>query len=453
LKYFLPDSQDLVDPSFDFETERRSTVRLRQRDDLYAHELFAERAFDGILVSKGIVDGFGGTGGRYTLAQRHRLLRSGAHEFFRTSGARCGALPIMGDCGAFTYLKEKTPPYSVDDVMQFYEECQFDYGISVDHVILSYRPDWDGAGNQTFAPEDVRERQLVTLELARDFWDRHQRTKPRFSPVGVAQGWSPKSYAHAVSELQKIGYRYIAVGGMVPLKTIEILRSLEGIADVRLPATSLHLLGVTRTEHVAEMTRLGVGSFDSTSPLRKAFKDDKDNYYTPDRQFTAIRIPQVEGNPKLQKGISSGKVKQETARSLEKGSLLAMKRFDAGDLGLNDTLDALRRYEELYDKDGEDHTEVYRETLSERPWQKCGCEVCRDLRHHVILFRGAERNRRRGFHNTWVFYRRLQRDVAAISETAAPLRPVAPTQLLLREDEKESPRKIVAKTSAKARTA
>ena len=53
-----------------------------------------------------------------------------------------------------------------------------------------------------------------------------------------------------------------------------------------------------------------------------------------------------------------------------------------------------------------------REVLTEKPWKACACEVCRALGHHVILFRGAERNRRRGFHNVWVFYRRLQRQIA-----------------------------------------
>ena len=130
MKYFLPDSQDLVDPSFDFERERRSVTRLRQRDDFYAHEVFKDAAFDGILVSKGIVDGSQNTGGRYTLAQRHRLLREGAREFFRLDRAGKLSLPTMGDCGAFTYLKEKDPPYSVDDVLRFYVECGFDYGIS-----------------------------------------------------------------------------------------------------------------------------------------------------------------------------------------------------------------------------------------------------------------------------------------------------------------------------------
>lgn len=40
LKYFFPDSQDFIDPSFDFLRETRNEHRVRQRDDLYPHEVF-----------------------------------------------------------------------------------------------------------------------------------------------------------------------------------------------------------------------------------------------------------------------------------------------------------------------------------------------------------------------------------------------------------------------------
>ena len=56
MKFFFPDSQDLVDPSFDFRTETRSDTRVRQRDDQYPHEVFATPPYDGMLVSKAIVD-------------------------------------------------------------------------------------------------------------------------------------------------------------------------------------------------------------------------------------------------------------------------------------------------------------------------------------------------------------------------------------------------------------
>ena len=62
------------------------------------------------------------------------------------------------------------------------------------------------------------------------------------------------------------------------------------------------------------------------------------------------------------------------------------------------------------------------ETLAARPWAECPCAVCQALGVHVVLFRGAERNRRRGFHNLFVTYRRLQ---AKLRRRPAPPRPPA----------------------------
>ena len=413
MRYFLPDSQDLVDPSFDFATERRSTTRLRQRDDQYAHELFSERMLDGILVSKGIVDGFGASGGRYTIAQRHRLLRVGAPEFFRTERTRWSPISLMGDCGAFTYVREEKPPYTIEEVAGFYLDCHFDLGISVDHVVLDYNAAWDVSPKDV--PEHLAKRQALTLELARDFRALHRAERLPFELLGVAQGWSPKSYARSVRDLQVMGFRYIALGGMVPLKTPDILACLRQVGEVRRADTRLHLLGVTRTESLRDFAAHGVTSFDSTSPLRQAFKDAKDNFYTLNAEYTAIRIPQVEGNPSLQKLISSGRASQDDARRRERAALIAMQRYDRGEIKLKAALDALQFYEDLY-APGETHRDQYARTLEDRPWKSCGCDVCRDLSHHVILFRGAERNRRRGLHNTWVFYRRVQREVALASK-------------------------------------
>lgn len=417
MKFFFPDSQDLVDPSFDFEKERRSIDRLRQRDDLYAHEVFKTPAFDGILVSKGIVDGFGNLGSRYSIAQRQRLLRLGAPEFLRIDG-RKPALPVIGDCGAFTYVREEVPPYSVEDLVEFYDQCQFDFGVSLDHVILDFKPAWDGPLVTDPALAAAKKRQHLTIELAADFLKLHKKTKPHFKPMGVAQGWSPKSYAHSVKKLQQIGYDYIALGGMVPLKTKEILDCLKAIDDVRETKTKMHLLGVTRTEHIPEFAKFGVVSFDSTSPLRQAFKDSTDNYYAPGRTYTAVRVPQVEGNPSLAKKIRAGQVSHDDARRLEKECLAAVRDFAANKRSLDATVSVLCEYEELYDGKAT-HEAAYRETLGDRPWASCRCDVCRALGHHVILFRGAERNRRRGFHNLWVFYRDVKRELGLSIPTAA----------------------------------
>ena len=332
MKFFFPDSQDFVDESFDFVSETRSDLRVRQRDDRYPHELFQVAPYDGILVSKAVVDGLGGGTGKYSLAQRHRFIRVGVREYFRLENPN---LETMGDCGAFTYVREERPPYSAAEVADFYAECGFDYGLSVDHVILGYRAEYDQhLDGIDLVPPDWRARQEITFELAEQFLLYCRAKKYRFIPIGVAQGWSPESYALAVKTLQELGYRYIAFGGFVPLKTRDILACLQAASVVRKPDTQFHLLGITRCENVQAFGDFGVVSFDSTSALRKAFMDDKHNYYTLHGTYSAIRVPQVDANPELLRRIVAGQVSQERARELEQQCLTTLVKYDAGEANI-----------------------------------------------------------------------------------------------------------------------
>jgi len=406
LKFFFPDSQDLVDPSFDFVTEKRNDTRIRQRDDLYAHEVFDSPPYDGMLVSKAIVEGTSNTSGRYTLGQQRRFFAEGVREFLRLPKH----LEVMGDCGAFSYVKDPTPPVTVEEVSRFYEEAGFDYGVSVDHVILEYNADWDySLPGVDPVPDECRKRQDITIELAREFIQNARKQKLRFKPLGVAQGWSPKSYSKAVSQLQKMGYQYIALGGMVPLKSAEILQVLESVKPKLKPDTSLHLFGVTRLDHIKRFAELGVISFDSTSPLRQAFKDDRDNYYGKDRTYVAIRVPQVDVNPKLKNKVLSGEVDQGKAFKLERECLEALRQFDRRRFPRPDLIQLLHDYRQLFGAESKNQSANYEELLKDRPWQDCPCNVCQQLGINVVIFRGAERNRRRGFHNVFVTYQRLKK--------------------------------------------
>src|SRR3954451_17755838 len=125
---------------------------------------------------------------------------------------------------------------------------------------------------------------------------------------------------------------------MVPLKTAEILSCLRRVREVLRPGIRLHLLGVTRLDRIQEFSDLGVVSFDSTSPLRQAFKDDKDNYYTPERTYCAIRVPQVEGNAKMRNRVTAGEVNQGDARRLDRACLDALERFDRGECEVQDVV-------------------------------------------------------------------------------------------------------------------
>jgi hypothetical protein len=408
MQFYLPDAQDLVDPSFDFLREERGIDRMRQRTDAYAHELFDRPPYDGMLVSKGIVKE------RYTLAQQQRLLRLGVHKFLRLDESfTTKNMAVMGDCGAFSYRDEPDPPYSVIEVVQFYDQAAFTYGISVDHVILAFRPEWDDPASKDdpAAAEAYRRREL-TLTLAAEFMKESRGC--RFSPMGVAQGWSPKSYADSVVKLQKMGYSYIAIGGLVPLKTIDVLQVLEEAAKFRKADTRFHLLGITRLDRIFDFARYGTASFDSTAPLLQAFKSEKDNYQTQNGNFIALRVPQVDANAKLKARILAGEVSQATAIKLERGALSILRQYADWNVPMEDALRALMDYALLFDEGltGEPakieaREQLYRDTLSGRPWDKCPCNICKKIGHEVIIFRGAERNRRRGFHNIDIFYRRL----------------------------------------------
>ncbi len=404
MKFFFPDSHDLVDPTFDFYTERRSYAGSRQQAHLYAHEVLDDPPYDGMLLSKAMVDPHSTSKSvRYSFAQIQRLKRLGAREFLRLD--RPGLkhrLETMGDCGAFSYANEPEPPFNIDAVIEFYLDCRFDYGISLDHVILGYKP---GLATSE-VPDDWPHRFEITMEKAREFVAEQQKRKLPFKPLGTAQGWSPESYAAAVIRLQKMGYDYIALGGMVPLRTHELMDCLAAVDEVRRPETKLHLLGISRLEKLERFEELGVYSLDSTSPLKRAFMDDRDNYHTADRTYTAVRIPQVDGNPQLKKLILAGEVDFAAARKLEIACFEGVLAYDQGKLGLEALLARLQEYESVW-HGKKDDSKRYRETLEDKPWRNCACAICRKLGVHVVIFRGAERNRRRGFHNLYALRQRI----------------------------------------------
>lgn len=410
MEFYFPDSQDQIDPNYDFEREEHLPFHVRQRDDYYAHEALRDPPFQGILVSKHIVEGSNGTSGRYTIAQRHRIYRIGAKRFYRLPAR----MKTLGDCGAFSYVDEAEPPIRPADVAAFYEGCRFDAGISVDHVILAFRSERQACLVEEEIQPEWKERQELTLTNAEEFLDLVRSQGCAFEPVGAAQGWSASSYAASVSALQRMGYRRIALGGMVPLKDHQVMEVLEAVADVRASNTRLHLLGLTRIEHAHQFARFGVTSFDSTSPFRRAFMDDTDNYWWDGRTFTAIRVPQVGGNTRVKRAVKAGELDQNEALRAEARCMWMLRAYDRGELNdVDQVLDALSAYHRLLGR--RDRVQEYRDTLTAAPWKSCGCGICERDGIEVAIFRGTERNKRRGFHNIAVFARDLQSRLADTS--------------------------------------
>ena len=54
-----------------------------------------------------------------------------------------------------------------------------------------------------------------------------------------------------------------------------------------------------------------------------------------------------------------------------------------------------------------DYTPAYAETLDAAPWKRCRCRLCQEHGIEIAIFRGTERNKRRGFHNMSVLADRM----------------------------------------------
>ncbi|HEX2541079.1 MAG TPA: tRNA-guanine transglycosylase DpdA [Caldimonas sp.] len=424
MKFLYSDTQDYVDPAYDFINDRTGPRRERYWTDAYAHELMSPIPYDGLLVSMSAIrqaNGVATSKVRYSTKEEQRLLRDGARKFLRFGGPKFKDLMLMGDCGAFAYVDHAEPAYKPAEVVEFYAEAGFTHGVSPDHIIF----DCDTSNPPARAvSKDVRKRFEITLANAREFIGLAENADVPFTPMGAVQGWSPESMADSASRLEQMGYRYLAVGGLVPLRVEAIKSVLSAIRQSVKATTDIHLLGFAKAEQIGGFTSFGITSFDSTSPLIRAFKDAKANYYMESPTggldyYTAIRIPQAIENSRLMQGVKRGIFSAEDLQRREQRALSTLRAYDKGGVSVDDTLDAVMDYHQFLLRGDDEETvdqdkslaktrSLIRRTIEDKPWKRCGCDICRDVGIEVIIFRSSNRNKRRGFHNLGVYHRHLK---------------------------------------------
>ncbi|WP_321960075.1 tRNA-guanine transglycosylase DpdA [Paraburkholderia sp. J7] len=425
MKFLYSDTQDYVDPGYDFINDVNAPGRRRYWDDMYAHELMTPSPYDGLLVSMSAVRQAAGVANskvRYSTAEEQRMLRDGVRKFLRYGGPKFKNAMVLGDCGAFAYANSKTPAYPPQEVVEFYSDAGFTHGVSPDHIIFDCLT--DNPPESAMAP-GVIERFDITLANAEEFLRLTDAEDYPFEPLGAVQGWSPASMADAAVRLEKMGYRYLAIGGLVPLKVDVIKQVLHALRNAIKPETNIHLLGFAKADSIHQFTNFGITSFDSTSPLIRAFKDAKANYYMESPKggldyYAAIRIPQAIENPRLMQGIKRGIFSAEDLQKREQKALAALRKFDSGGGKATEALDAVMDYQQFLTLgDGlpiEKHAKellkmrtLVERTLDEAPWKRCRCSICSKAGVDVIIFRSSNRNKRRGFHNLGVYHKHVQR--------------------------------------------
>lgn len=420
MKFIFSDSLDMVDPGFDFIEDRNSANRSPYWDDVFPHEIFRKPPYDGMLISKATV-GDNLICGIYAQSQALRFYRVGAREFLRLNTPELNAMPIFGDCGAFSYSQFDVPPYSPEEIVEFYDSCNFTHGCSVDHVIFDFE---EGTIGMEGGSAEAKKRYEITLSNAESFLAEHKSRKSQFIPLGTVQGWSTQSIAEASRKLCAMGYDYLALGGLVPLKASQIHKIIQAVRDAIPQSTKIHLLGFAKADVIEEFVRYNITSFDTTSPMIKAFKDAKRNYYTLNDSgqftyYTALRVPHATENIRLKKAAKEGKINQEKLQLLEKESLRSLRSYDHRKTSLDEVLSAVISYNIYLESSLHDNTlerdklakklePMYRKTLESRVWESCNCPICRNAGIEVMIFRGSNRNRRRGMHNVHTYHNRIK---------------------------------------------
>ena len=234
----------------------------------------------------------------------------------------------------------------------------------------------------------------------------------------IFQALTPGNYICQLHEYIEMGYRHIAFGGLVPRSDKEIVEILQALTEARkqLPSAIndllwIHLFGVFRPKIQAEVRRAGISSFDSATYFRKAWLRSDQNYLGPDgKWYAAIRVPPT-SDPRTVKRLEDSGVSLKELKKLEKNALNALHEFADGNRSIGWTLRAVQQYDFLLSR-SDDHSEnlleAYRKTLEGRIWEKCSCKVCASIGIDALIFRGYNRNKRRGAHNTQLLYNSLR---------------------------------------------
>lgn len=388
LRYFIPEWDDQVDPDYDFEKDTHSGGSGDWSNQVYAHQMLPWPAYDGILVSRIVAE--------KSKKKKELINRTGVHRYLRVPRT----FPVMGDCGAFGYIGEEKPPFTTGDVLDYYTRLDFDYGVSVDHLIVA-------------ATEvDKRFRYELTIQNAADFIREHRRRELSWVPIGAVQGWDADSYVQAAKKYVKMGYKYLALGGLVRTPTERIVQVVREVRSQIPGDAQLHVFGVARVQAISKFAKLGLNSVDSASMLRKAWLGSDRNYLTEAGWYSAIRVPQAEGCFRATRLVDEKKITFGQLSKLEQYCLRGIRKHAAGTSSpAKSLLDLLVEYDTLVAGSRKGTRERIRRTLEDRPWTKCSCTICQRSGVEVVIFRGNNRNRRRGFHNTFVFYDMFQRAV------------------------------------------
>lgn len=408
VSYFLPDWDDLLDEHFDFDADEFSGASRQGRNDKHCCVLMKpKRMCDGVVVSLAQHVTSKGPLRRIMGTEANSLAPRNLRNLFGLGQDQS----LFGDCGAFSYVNEEQPSISVEQAMALYELHGFDFGASVDHIPVKNFVR-DGIRIELSRAERLA-RVRATRKNAQHFLELAKKRNVRFNPVGTIQGLDPRSYAETARFYHELGYRHLAVGGLVPLHDVVVEKIVEEVMTVVAalkPRPWVHLFGIFRPKLQAKFRDLKVDSFDSATYFRKAWLRSDQNYLAPDGHwYAALRVPMT-SDGRTRKRLEESGLDLATLQVQELQVMKLVSQYGRDEVGIREVLDAVIEYDQRLTRssDARSLRATYEKTLKERPWRTCDCPFCSVAGIHVLIFRGSNRNKRRGAHNTLMLYRSLE---------------------------------------------
>lgn len=430
-----------VDPNYNFDEETEDKSRRK-----YGYEFCKEPLCNGLLVSKTMLEE------RTNIKQvgsKFQLYPKGNNTYFYSNIRRYLSLKknlhyiTFADPGTWSYAHKLELPdflYDTDSVFNYYNSLRFDLCGSVDWPIID-KIRINNNGKIHFRDLSIKEkehRRRLTTELAKSFMKKCSRTKRvNFVPFGTVQGYSVNTYISSLRKILKLGYKYVAIGGLPSYSEKKVL---ELLIDIRKCIRKygdgnigLHLYGRFPSPNaVLPFAKAGVTSFDNNYSYIMAAKTQC-NVWNPEFLFDedikvpnfpcyGIKIPSIRG-----KAIVSFKKKSEknlvdiiiksanacyssfvdfnrsqTPRNTKKFMIsykkmyLCFQKYKVSNLSQT-KLDSIFFAAE--------------NTLLHKTWKRCGCTACKKSKSHISLLRGGTRIYYTFFHNTYTQFARYLKEL------------------------------------------
>jgi len=416
VNYYIATSDEMIgiDANYDYLNDNFSHENKQERVNVTYYDLIDDKYMDGVLTSKALVTG--------RQVETYTSL-GGLRKYFNIPKSYY----LMGDCGAPTYFNEDNPPFTISDLLDFYENLDLDFGITLDHIV-----DMVDMTNRIKPTKTHIYRRELSCKNAIEMLKLVKERKSKIYLLGSVQGWSPESYKQSLIELGEAGFKYCAIGGLTMTGNTDIVSQILSYLTptAKKYGIKLHLLGFGRLALLSSFLKYDIlSSIDNSTPLLNAsnaptsayFFNLKNKFY----KYDTIYLPIFsKGAPSLNKKIKNlyendysdiivelDEFSHNIVKQLREFDELENSKEIKNKELFNSILRNIQKFELMHRKySGTNHDGMntylneIKLVLNSKCWKNCSCPLCKTYGINMVTFRSQMRNKLRGIHNLKHYY-------------------------------------------------